>query len=270
MASPSEPLRIFSYLPNPRVYKATIAARISGAEVELRGARPHELAGWLWDFDARPLTEDEAAQKPNATARAGFRGGLHKTEAFLDAHPFGTVPAAFGGGGAVGIFESNSIMRAAARLGDRAHALYGSDGLEASRIDGFLDVSLVFARDTQQYLLSLGSGEITEEIHAATERALGVYLGGIDRALAGGRGFIVGDALSLADIAYVCEIALLHVEQVHAPALERAGLAPIVSAGLARFPAAGKHFAALCDHPAVAPDLAPYLAKVASKGSAGA
>lgn len=28
-------LRIFSYLPNPRLYKATIAARISGAEVEI-------------------------------------------------------------------------------------------------------------------------------------------------------------------------------------------------------------------------------------------
>ena len=105
-----ESLRIFSYLPNPRVYKATIAARICGVDVELRGARPSELAGWLWDFDARPLTAEETDQPATASARVGFRGGLHKTEAFLDAHPFGTVPAAFSGDGSVGIFESNSIM----------------------------------------------------------------------------------------------------------------------------------------------------------------
>ena len=31
-------LRIFSYLPNPRIWKATIAARLCGVEVEVRGA----------------------------------------------------------------------------------------------------------------------------------------------------------------------------------------------------------------------------------------
>jgi hypothetical protein len=31
-------LRIFSYLPNPRVWKATIAARFCGVDVEIRGA----------------------------------------------------------------------------------------------------------------------------------------------------------------------------------------------------------------------------------------
>jgi hypothetical protein len=30
-------LRIFSYLPNPRVWKATIAARFCGVDVEIRG-----------------------------------------------------------------------------------------------------------------------------------------------------------------------------------------------------------------------------------------
>src|SRR6266851_2467649 len=35
-ASMSE-LRIFSYLPNPRIWKATIAARLPGVEVEVRG-----------------------------------------------------------------------------------------------------------------------------------------------------------------------------------------------------------------------------------------
>ena len=44
-------LRIFSYQPNPRIMKATIAARLCGLEVELRGAAPRDLQHWLWDFD---------------------------------------------------------------------------------------------------------------------------------------------------------------------------------------------------------------------------
>ena len=56
-------LRIFSYLPNPRVWKATIAARLSGVDVEVRGGAPLELPGWLWDFDARPLSEEEMQKR---------------------------------------------------------------------------------------------------------------------------------------------------------------------------------------------------------------
>ena len=48
-------LRIFSYLPNPRIWKATIAARLNGVDLEVRGAKPSELGSWLWDFDAKPL-----------------------------------------------------------------------------------------------------------------------------------------------------------------------------------------------------------------------
>jgi hypothetical protein len=43
-------LRIFSYLPNPRVWKATIAGRLCGVEVEVRGTSPKELQDWLWDL----------------------------------------------------------------------------------------------------------------------------------------------------------------------------------------------------------------------------
>ncbi|MBV8358298.1 MAG: glutathione S-transferase, partial [Deltaproteobacteria bacterium] len=51
-------LRIFSYLPNPRLWKATITARLTGIDLEIRGASPKELQSWLWDFDARPLSEE--------------------------------------------------------------------------------------------------------------------------------------------------------------------------------------------------------------------
>ena len=103
-------LRIFSYLPNPRLCKATVAARYCEVDIELRSAAPRELADRLWDFDARPLTrtdrEDTATRRE---AREGFSGALYKTDAFLIAHPFGSVPAAFSPDGEVGIFESNSI-----------------------------------------------------------------------------------------------------------------------------------------------------------------
>src|SRR5262245_24806762 len=153
-------LRIFSYLPNPRIWKATIAARLCGVEVEVRGSSPQELRSWLWDFDARPLASDELTTSAGVrVGRVGFQGtSLHKTDAFLEAHPFGTVPAAFSPDGRIGIFESNSIMRAVARLGESRCPLYGRGPYEASRVDSFLDASLVFARDAQVYLLVLMSG----------------------------------------------------------------------------------------------------------------
>ena len=46
-------LRIFSYLPNPRVWKALIAAEYLGVTVEVIGDKPKNLGNWLWDFDAR-------------------------------------------------------------------------------------------------------------------------------------------------------------------------------------------------------------------------
>ena len=53
-------LLIFSYLRNPRVWKATSAARFCGMEVELGGAPAGELKEWLWDYDARRLEPHHA------------------------------------------------------------------------------------------------------------------------------------------------------------------------------------------------------------------
>lgn len=79
-------LRVFSYVPNPRIWKATIAARLNGVEVEVIGASPKELQSWLWDFDARPLTTDDSAQPgESTTGKVGFTGALRKTAAFLEA-----------------------------------------------------------------------------------------------------------------------------------------------------------------------------------------
>jgi glutathione S-transferase len=256
-------LRIFSYLPNPRIWKATIVARLAGVELDLRGASPKELQSWLWDFDARPFSAANGTEANEVSGHAGFQGKLHKTDAFLRAHPFGTVPAAFSPDGKVGIFESNSIMRAVARLGDDQLGLYGKDPYESSRIDSFLDASLLFARDSQIYLLALGSDGLSNEIHARARDALNVYLAAIDRALSAARGFIVGDNLTLADVCFVAELALFHNEQSRGRYLRERGLEPILSGGLdGRFPRAMAHFHQLAQHPAFAPDVIPYLQKI--------
>jgi glutathione S-transferase len=258
-------LRIFSYLPNPRIWKATIAARLAGVDVEVRGAPPAELASWLWDFDARPLTDEEAEDSADVrVGKVGFQGKLRKTSAFLVAHPFGTVPAAFSPDGKIGIFESNSIMRAVARIGAARFPLYGGDPYEASRIDSFLDASLVFARDSQIYLLSLMNGSVTTEIHARANEGFATWAAGIDRALANDRRFLVGDSVTLADICFVAELSLFYNETGRRAALDAKGLAPILEdARLAtEYPHAITHFALLRSHPAFAPDVEPYLAKL--------
>jgi glutathione S-transferase len=257
-------LRIFSYLPNPRIWKATIAARLCGIEVEVRGTSPKELASWLWDFDARPLSSNELAASPGMqVGKVGFQGTrLHKTSAFLDAHPFGTVPAAFSPDGKTGIFESNSIMRAVARLGESRFPLYGRDAYEASRIDSFLDASLVFARDAQIYLLALINGTVSTEIHARARDGFAVYAAGINQALAPDRKFLVGDNITIVDICFVAELCLFFNEKKSGGELEKKGLTPILHAGIAtEFPHAFAHFARLRKHPAFAPDVEPYLAK---------
>ena len=259
-------LRIFSYLPNPRIWKATIAARLCGVEVEVLGASPTELQSWLWDFDARPLRSDDEVETADVRiGQTGFKGvRLRKTKAFMEAHPFGTVPAAFSPDGKIGIFESNSIMRAVARLGERRFPLYGRDAYEASRVDSFLDASLVFARDAQTYLLSLLDGSVSAESQSRARDALTTYLGGISRALLPERDFLVGAGLTLADICFVAELALFSNEQMRKHVLEQRNLMPILDAVQVEPTCAGAfaHFDRLRKHPAFAVDVDPYLEKI--------
>ena len=259
-------LRIFSYLPNPRIWKATIAARMCGVDVEVRGASPKELGSWLWDFDAHPLSVEERAKDADVkSGQVGFSGTLHKTDDFMRTHPFGTVPAAFSADGKTGIFESNSIMRVVARLGEKRFPLYGRDAYEASRIDSFLDASLVFARDSQIYLLSLVSGKLTTEIHSRMRDGFAVYLAGINHALSPQRDFLVGETISIADICFAAELALFFNEKARPGEINKLGVEPILHPGVnAEYPRAFAHFDKLRKHDSFAPDMEPYLKKFES------
>ena len=198
-------MKIFSYLPNPRIWKAQIAAAYCGVALEIIGDRPTALSGWLWDADARPLRPDEREYRTAQVTQGsrGFATPLVKTPAFLKAHPFGTVPAAFIGEDRIGIFESNSILRATVRMAEDAQGLYGTDSATASRIDSFLDEGLVFAREAQVYLLGLNA--MTAELHQRMTEAATFYLQGIERALET-TPFLAGDALTLCDIAFACDL----------------------------------------------------------------
>ena len=259
-------LYIFSYLPNPRIMKTTIAGRLNGVDIEIRGAKPRELSDWLWDFDARAMSDtDKVVLKEIARpSRTGFDAVLYKTDSFLDAHPFGTVPAAFSPDGNVGIFESNSILRTAARLGDKRVPLYGATAYEASRIDSFLDVSLVFARQSQIHLLALSGDRCQADIRDETAAAMETYMAGINRALAGGRTALVGDRISIADICFVCETCQISRERAHKEKLRALGLDPVYDeAAIAEaYPLAWEHFTALCRHEAFSPDIAPLMEKL--------
>jgi glutathione S-transferase len=265
-------LRIFSYLPNPRVWKATIAARFSGVDVEVRGASPKELRDWLWDYDARPLAEHERESLSSLarTGRVGLTGAkLFKTEAFLEAQPFGNVPAAFGPDGKIGIFESNSIMRAVARLGEARFPLYGRDAFEASRIDSFLDVSLIFARDAQIYLLALSDSTVDAAIHARAKQSFAIYASGLEQALSPQRSALVGSGISLADICFAAELALFMNEHARTAQLNERGLGKILHAGARNdYPLVFAHFDRLLDHEHFRPDLKPYVEKLLSKAEA--
>jgi glutathione S-transferase len=264
-------LRIFSYLPNPRVWKATIAARFCGVDVEIRGASGKELRDWLWDYDARPLAEQERQSLSSLarTGRVGLTGAqLFKTDAFLEAQPFGNVPAAFGPDGKIGIFESNSIMRAVARLGEATFPLYGRDAYEASRIDSFLDVSLVFARDSQIYLLALSDGTVDAGIHARAKQAFTIYASGLEQALSQ-RDTLVGNSVSLADICFAAELALFMNEHARVAQLSERGLDKILHPGIRNdYPLVFGHFDRLVDHEHFRPDLKPYVEKLLSREAA--
>lgn len=257
-------LRIFSYLPNPRLWKATIAARLCDVELDIRGAKPPELANWLWDFDARPLDNEEREAHAGLArrARTGFDGALLKTDAFLAANPFGTVPVAFSPDGATGIFESNAIMRAVARLGAERYPLYGDGPYAAARVESFLDVSLVFARESQRYLLAIAGNRLTPALREEAGAALATWLAGMEQALQPSRQHLVGEGITLADICFVAELTQFARERGSLAKQGRPGEALFDDAVCEAYPLAMAHYARLSDHEAFAPDVKPFQDRI--------
>ncbi len=195
-------IRIFTYLPNPRIWKALIAADLTKVKLDIRADKPKNLSNWLWDFDARPLKEKPINDNLLIKGTKGFSNVLSKTKKFLTLNPYGNVPVAFNSSGSIGIFESNSILRLVARIGENEINLYGRNNFIKSRIDSFLDTSLVFGCTTQPYLLALSSKKkISKSIILEAEKAYMLYMNGIETSLSLNKTkFIISNQLSIADI----------------------------------------------------------------------
>ena len=193
-------LKIFSYLPNPRVWKAEIAAKIADIPVEVIGDQPTEIPNWLWDSEPKKLSDSDKKELKQfeRTGKRGFSSSLYKTDDFIKLIPFGTVPAAFSPDGKIGIFESNSILRAIARQDD-INNLYGKDALEASRVDSFR-LRSCFSREHQEYLFGLN--DMNEALYQRMKSAYEFFLKGIEESLKNSK-FIGFDHLTIVDILFV-------------------------------------------------------------------
>jgi glutathione S-transferase len=175
-------MELFSYPENYRVWKARIVAQFNGAKL------------------------------PSNDTDVELDGKANRTAAYLKINPFGMVPALKLEGNQGGVFESNSIARYAARSGDgkkKDVRLYGSNIAEASRIDGFLDAvsSLEFNVGSWSY-----KAEDTEWSQDYTPEWIRERIDGAKKGLAGfetalkSSPFLVGNSISLADIAWWCGV----------------------------------------------------------------
>lgn len=252
MAKPGEPpmaaLRIFSYLPNPRIWKATITGRLCDVEIEVRALPPTRCPNGSGtstpgrSAKCRPM----CWPRRHASAESGLRIGRF------------TRPRPFSRRSPLAPFRPPS-----ARLGQERFPIYGHDAYESARIDGFLDAGLVFARDGQIYLLALRDGAVSSELHARMAEAFVTYLSGIEQALAPQRSFLVGDNITLADICFVAELCLFHNERARRSTLEAAGLPLLLDDQFAKaYPRSANHFQRLLVHPGFVPDVGGYLERI--------
>ena len=240
------------------MWKSIITAKIGGIDLEVVGDKPNNMPNWLWDFDARPISEEDKQKLKSfeIKSKRGFKGSLYKTDDFIEQHPFGTVPAGFVGEGRLGVFESNSILRAVARE-CKDKSLYGGNDLNlTSRIDSFLDANLVFSREFQVYLLELE--DITPYTYKRTKAAYEFYLDGLEKALSLTR-FLVGDQLTIADISFVCEFAQFLREGHYLEQLETRNLALISENFQIDYPVTFQHFKTLCNQEEFLDVMGSYL-----------
>jgi elongation factor 1-gamma len=124
---------------------------------------------------------------------------------------------------------------------------------------------LVFARDSQIYLLSLMDGSVNEAIQARARDAFATYASGIEQALSSGRHALVGEDISLADICFATELALFMNEHQRADKLKARGLERILHRHVDRdYPHMTAHFARLLQHENFKADLEPYVRKLSA------
>ncbi|KAL6074491.1 Elongation factor 1-gamma [Balamuthia mandrillaris] len=158
-------LKIYSYPQNPRVWKAQIAGKYVGVEIET----------------------------------PAFKIGVdNKTKEFLAKNPLGKVPVLETPEGC--IFESNAIARYVARLG--SSSLYGSNTFEAGLIEQWIDFSAneIELPGAAWLFPILGLVPNNEDATTKAKGDIRKALTTLNQHL-NTRTFLVGERITLADIA---------------------------------------------------------------------
>jgi glutathione S-transferase len=127
--------------------------------------------------------------------------------------------------------------------------------MEASRIDSFLDATLVFGREAQVYLL--GINEITAELHQRMSGAFDFFLEGIERALQHDA-YVAGNEMTIADIAFACDLSQFMRERLMQSGLDAASLPLVSEDAESKYPCAYEHLFKLIAQPQFAPHLKSY------------
>merc|ERR1712216_852022 len=132
-----------------------------------------------------------------------------KSDRFWATTVWGTVPAAFSADASQGVGESNSIARMIARLGEaKGKRLYGADPFEASTIDSFMDKALGIEAELYPawFYPVLGYGTPSEEKPKQAKASLIKSLIQLNRRLSYKSPYLMGESLTLADIAVACSL----------------------------------------------------------------
>lgn len=156
----------------------------------------------------KALIAAEYAGVPIETPRFEM-GKSNKTEAFLKLNPFGKVPTLETSSGE-GVFESNAIARFVARQSPAAAAqLLGRTPIEQAQVDAWVDWSTgeVDAPLLSWFLPIAGIWPYSKEKEAAAQQAVKKALASLDAVLAT-KTYLVGDAVTLADVVGVCNLWL--------------------------------------------------------------
>jgi glutathione S-transferase len=101
-------------------------------------------------------------------------------------------------------------------------------------------------------------GNPVPAVHERMAAAYEFYLAGIENALAQSA-YLTGDALTIADISFVCDFAQFLREGHYSEALSSAGLSLISEDGPTRYPRAFEHMLRLSETAAFARHMGTYL-----------
>jgi glutathione S-transferase len=182
-------------------FKATITARLGGVDLTVKGFALGEGKLYEWGLAMRRLADDEV---PHGVYT------YKKDPAFVKATGgYGTIPALLAKDGSAGCCESNAIARTIARA-SKNRPMYGRTTWEQAQVDMFLDKCLVFERDVGPWidfaLFGESGGFHLDDRAVARLRDVALkWLRAVDGHLEG-RGWLVGDDVTVADVALGCQL----------------------------------------------------------------